>query len=52
VPVGCEIEWVREHVCMFLKRYGLRYPRKEVAVLVQGSQIKAAFNALQEWTRV
>ena len=44
LPVGREIEWVREQVCLFLKRHGLRYPQKEVVVMVQGSRIKAAFN--------
>ena len=42
-PVGLEIEWAREQVCLFLKLHGLRYPKKEVVVMVQGSQIKTAF---------
>jgi len=46
VPVGREIEWVRTQVCLFLKRHGLRYPKKEVVAMVQGDRIKAAFN----WT--
>ena len=44
VPVGREIAWTQQQVCLFLKRYGLRYPRKEVVVMVQGDRIKAAFN--------
>jgi hypothetical protein len=44
VPVGREIEWTQKQVCLFLKRHGLRYPKKEVVVMVQGSRIKAAFN--------
>ena len=44
VPVGREIEWTQKQVCLFLKRHGLRYPKKEVVVMVQGCRIKAAFN--------
>jgi hypothetical protein len=44
VPIGREIEWVQKQVCLFLKRHGLRYPKKEVVVMVQGNRIKAAFN--------
>ena len=44
VPAGQEIEWTKRTVLGFLKRYGLRYPRREVVVMVQGSRIKAAFN--------
>jgi hypothetical protein len=44
VPVGREIEWTRQQICLFLKRHGLRYPKKEVVVMVQGHRIKAAFN--------
>jgi hypothetical protein len=47
VSVGCEIEWTKQQVCLFLKRHGLRYPKKEVVVMVQGNRIKAAFN----WSR-
>ncbi len=47
VSVGCEIEWTKHQVCLFLKRHGLRYPKKEVVVMVQGNRIKAAFN----WSR-
>lgn len=47
VPIGREIEWVQKQVCRFLKRHGLRYPKKEVVVMVQGCRIKAAFN----WSR-
>jgi hypothetical protein len=31
-------------VFLFLKRHGLRYPKKEVVVMVQGSRIKTAFH--------
>ena len=44
VPVGREIEWMQKQVCRFLKRYGIRYPKKEVCVLVHGDRIEAAFN--------
>ena len=44
VPVGHEIEWTKKQVCLFLRRLGLRYPSKEVVVMVQGERIKAAFN--------
>jgi hypothetical protein len=44
VPVGREIEWSKKQVCLFLRRHGLRYPKKEVVVMVQGERIKAAFN--------
>jgi hypothetical protein len=44
VTAGREIEWVQKQVCLFLKRHGLRYPRREVVVMVQGDRIKAAFN--------
>jgi hypothetical protein len=37
------MEWTQKQVCLFLKRHGLRYPKKEV-VMVQGFRIKAAFN--------
>ena len=47
VPVGREIEWCQQQVCRFLRRQGLRYPKKEVVVMVQGDRIKAAFN----WSR-
>ena len=47
VSVGCEIAWTKQQVCLFLKRQGLRYPKKEVVVMVQGNRIKAAFN----WSR-
>jgi hypothetical protein len=47
VPVGEEVRWVQKQVCLFLKRHGLRYPKKEVVVMVQGNRIKAAFN----WSR-
>jgi hypothetical protein len=44
VPVGREIAWTQQQVCLFLKRHGLRYPRREVVVMVHGERIKAAFN--------
>lgn len=44
VPVGREIEWLQQQVRLFLKRYGLRYPKREIVVMVEGSRIKAAFN--------
>jgi hypothetical protein len=47
VPVGEEIARCQQQVCLFLKRFGLRYPKKEVVVMVQGDRIKAAFN----WSR-
>jgi hypothetical protein len=47
VQPGCEIEWLQQQVRLFLKRYGLRYPKREIVVMVQSSRIKAAFN----WSR-
>ena len=47
VPAGQEIEWLQRQVRLFLKRYGLRYPKREIVVMVQSSRIKAAFN----WSR-
>ena len=44
VPVGREIEWLQRQVRVFLKRYGLRYPKREIVVMVESSRIKAAFN--------
>ncbi len=44
VPVGLEIEWLKQQVRLFLRRYGLRYPKREIVVMVQSSRIKAAFN--------
>jgi hypothetical protein len=44
VPAGQEIEWTKRTVLLFLKRYGVRYPIREVVVMVQGDRIKAAFN--------
>ena len=44
VPMGQEIEWVKKQVCLFLKRRGIRYPKKDVAAMVQGDRITAAFN--------
>ena len=47
VPVGREIEWLQRQVRLFLKRYGLRYPKREIVAAVESSRIKAAFN----WSR-
>ena len=47
VPAGREIEWFRQQVRLFLKRYGLRCPKREIDVMAQSSRIKAAFN----WSR-
>ena len=47
VPAGREVEWLRRQVRLFLRRYGLRYPKREIAVSVQSGRIKAAFN----WSR-
>jgi hypothetical protein len=44
VPVGQEIDWTKRTVLVLLKRHGLRYPSREIAVMVQGNRIKAAFN--------
>jgi hypothetical protein len=44
VPIGQEIKWVQAQVCLFLKRHGLRYPQREVVVMVQGDRVTAAFN--------
>ena len=46
VPAGQEIERTKRTVLVFLKRYGLRYPKKEVVVMLESDRIKAAFN----WT--
>ena len=47
VPAGQEIEWLQQQVRLFLKRYGVRYPKREIVVMVQSARIKAAFN----WSR-
>ena len=44
VPAGQEIGWMQKQVCLFLRRPGLRYPKKEVCVMVQGERIQSAFN--------
>jgi hypothetical protein len=44
VSAGQEIEWTKRTVLDFLKRHGLRYPRREVVVMVQDDRITAAFN--------
>ena len=44
VSAGQEIEWTKRTVLVFLRRYGVRYPKREVVVMVQGDRIKAAFN--------
>lgn len=44
VPIGQEIVWLQKQICIFLKRRGIRYPKKEVAAMTQGDHIKAAFN--------
>jgi hypothetical protein len=44
VTAGQEIDWTKRTVLVFLKRYGLRYPRREVVVMVEGDRITAAFN--------
>ena len=44
VSAGQEIEWTKRTVVGFLKRHGLRYPKREVVVMVEGDRIKAAFN--------
>ena len=47
VSAGQEIDWTQGAVLAFLKRHGLRYPKREVVVMVQGDRITAAFN----WSR-
>ena len=47
VSAGREIEWTQNQVQRFLKRYGLRYPKKEIVVMARGDRIEAAFN----WSR-
>ena len=44
VSAGQEIERTKRTVLVFLKRYGVRYPKREVVVMVQGDRITAAFN--------
>ena len=44
VSAGQEIEWTKRTLLVFLKRYGVRYPSREVVVMVQGDRITAAFN--------
>lgn len=44
VTAGQEIDWTKRTVLVFLRRYGVRYPRREVVVMVQGDRITAAFN--------
>ena len=44
VPTGQEIDRTKRTVLVFLKRHGLRYPKNEVVVMVQGDRITAAFN--------
>jgi hypothetical protein len=44
VTAGQEIDWTKRTVLVFLKRYGLRYPKREVVVMVEGDRITAAFN--------
>jgi hypothetical protein len=44
VPAGREIQWAKNRVCLFLKRHGVRYPKKEVVVMVQGQRLLIAFN--------
>ena len=43
VPIGREIEWTQKQVCFFLKRHGLRYPKKEVVVMVRAAGSKPPF---------
>jgi len=43
-PAGQEIRWVKKQACLFLKRHGLRYAKKEVVVKVEGQRVTAAFN--------
>jgi len=47
VPAGHELDWTQKQVGLFLRRHGLRYPRKEIVVMVQGNRIEAAF----KWSR-
>jgi len=35
---------VKKQICLFLKRYGLRYPKKEVVAMVEGERVTVAFN--------
>ncbi len=44
VPPGQAIDWRKKQLCLFLKRRGVGYPRKEVEAMAQGDRIKCAFN--------
>jgi hypothetical protein len=47
VSTGRKVERLQRQVRLFLKRYGLRYPKREIVGMVPSSRIKAAFN----WSR-
>ena len=47
VPAGREVDWTQKQVGLFLRRHGLRYPKKEIVVMARGDRIEAAFN----WSR-
>jgi hypothetical protein len=44
VPRGYEIQWAKQWACQFLKRQGVKCPKREICVVVQGDRIKVAFN--------
>jgi len=44
VPAGQESQWAKSRIRLFLRRYGIRYPTKEICVMVQGKRVKIAFN--------
>ncbi len=44
VPWGEEIETAKAYVQTFLRRQGIRYPKREIVVSVRGDRIIVAFN--------
>src|SRR5204862_421307 len=43
IPRGSEDQSVRQLICAFLRGYGVRYPMKEVTVVVSGDRVQASF---------
>jgi hypothetical protein len=43
VPCGKEVETAKAYIQTFLRRQGVRYPKREIAVMVRGDRIVVAF---------
>src|SRR5579864_6798123 len=44
VRKGHECDWAKSVLRLFLKGYGIKYPKREICTMVEGNRIKIAFN--------